>query len=95
MIPLEITDKALSEIKDIKGSKGIPEDYHLRVGVRGGGCSGADYYVGFDQPTEEDKLFDKEGVQVIIAKKDFMYLIGVVLDFKDDADERGFDFIKD
>lgn len=95
MIPVEITDKAHEEIVNIKSTKGIPEDYYLRIGVRGGGCAGVDYYVGFDQEKETDKLFDLGAVKVLIDKKDFMHLIGVSLDFVEYEDQRGFEFNKD
>jgi len=95
MIPVEISDRALQEVRTIKETKGIPEDYFLRIGVRGGGCSGADYYIGFDQEKETDKQFDVEGVKVLIEKKDFMYLIGVKLNFIDEIDQQGFDFEKE
>jgi Iron-sulfur cluster assembly accessory protein len=94
MIPVEISNKALEEVKKIKGTKGIPVDYFLRIGVRGGGCSGADFYIGFDQEKETDKRFEVEGVSVLIERKDFMYLLGVRLNYVDDIDQQGFDFEK-
>ena len=95
MIPVEITNNARQEINAIKNTKGIPEDYHLRIGVRGGGCSGVDYFVGFDQEKETDKMYYLEGIKVLIEKKDFMHLIGVSLDFVEYENERGFEFNKD
>ncbi len=95
MLPLEITEQAKEEILVIKNTKGIPEDYHLRIGVRGGGCSGVDYFVGFDTEKETDKSYELEGFKVLIEKKDFMHLIGVSLDFVEHEDERGFEFNKD
>tara|TARA_B100000809_G_scaffold243504_1_gene268566 strand:+ start:221 stop:508 length:288 start_codon:yes stop_codon:yes gene_type:complete len=95
MIPVEITPQAHQEIIAIKNTKGIPEDYYLRIGVRGGGCSGVDYFVGFDQEKETDKVYDLGDVKVLIEKKDFMHLIGVSLDFVEYENERGFEFNKD
>ena len=95
MIPVEITPQAHQEIIAIKNTKGIPEDYYLRIGVRGGGCSGVDYFVGFDQEKETDKIYDLGEVKVLIEKKDFMHLIGVSLDFVEYENERGFEFNKD
>ena len=94
-LPLKITDSAQSEIREIKNTKGIPVDYHLRIGVKGSGCAGVNYYVGFDTSKEQDKTFDLNGIKIIVAKKDFMHLIGVTLDFIEHHDERGFDFITD
>ena len=95
MIPVEITPQAHQEIIAIKNTKGIPADYYLRIGVRGGGCSGVDYFVGFDQEKETDKIYDLGEVKVLIEKKDFMHLIGVSLDFVEYENERGFEFNKD
>ena len=95
MIPVDITEKAHQEIITIKNTKGIPEDYYLRIGVRGGGCAGVDYYVGFDTEKDTDKMYDLGSVKILIEKKDFMHLIGVKLDFVEYEDERGFEFNKD
>ena len=95
MIPVDISPQAYQEIVAIKNTKGIPEDYYLRIGVRGGGCSGVDYFVGFDQEKSSDQVFDVEGIKVLIEKKDFMHLIGVSLDFVEYDNERGFEFNKD
>lgn len=95
MIPVEITDKAYKEIVAIQNTKGIPDNYFLRIGVKGSGCAGVDYFVGFDQEKETDKLYDLGEVKVLIEKKDFMHLFGVTLNFVDEVDERGFEFEKD
>jgi iron-sulfur cluster assembly protein len=95
MIPVQITKNARQEIVSIKNTKGVPEDYYLRIGVRGGGCSGVDYYVGFDQEKASDKKYDLDGVTLLIEKKDFMHLIGVSLDFVEYENQRGFKFNKE
>ena len=91
-IPITITEKALSEVLHIKTNKSIPEKYGLRVGIKGAGCAGVSYVLGFDTPKEGDVTYSLEGVEVHIAKKDTMYLIGLILDFYEGDDARGFLF---
>ena len=91
-IPITITEKALSQVLNIKNSKSIPEKYGLRVGVKGAGCAGVSYVLGFDTPKEGDVTYPMEGFDVHIAKKDTMYLIGLILDFYEGDDARGFLF---
>ena len=95
MIPVEISEEALVEIKNIQDSKGIPQDYYLRIGVKGSGCAGVDYFVGFDQEKETDKMYEFNGVNILIEKKDFMHLFGVKLTFVENNEERGFSFEKE
>jgi iron-sulfur cluster assembly protein len=58
LIPITITEKAKAEIKHIMATKNIPPDYYLRVGVKGGGCGGMAYALGFDKPKAEDQQFE-------------------------------------
>jgi len=91
---IEVTDKAVTEIKRIKTSDPTATNAYLRVMVVGGGCSGMSYKLGFDsQPTAAtDKIFEKEGVQVVVDPKSFLYLSGTVLDFTDGLNGTGFVF---
>ena len=76
-------------------NKNIPEGYGLRVGVRGGkGCFGVDYYVGFDQASDQDLSYEIEGIPVLIKKAEMLFLVGVEMDFYEGADARGFHFNK-
>ncbi|MDN4166517.1 iron-sulfur cluster assembly accessory protein [Cytophagales bacterium LB-30] len=93
-VPISISAAAQQEIKKIMASKGIPSDYSLRVGVKGGGgCGGAQFLLGFDKPKEGDTQFNINGIEVLIEKKQTMYLVGLEVDFVEDADARGFTFI--
>lgn len=93
LIPIEITEKAKKEIKNIIANKSIPADYHLRVGVKGGGCGGAAYSLGFDKPKESDQQFEIDGIPVLLDKKHLMFLMGMRVDFYDGNDARGFTFV--
>lgn len=91
---IEITNKAVSEIKRIQEKDPTAVGAMLRVQVVGGGCSGMSYKLGFDnQPAaSSDKVFEKDGVQVVCDSKSFLYLTGIVLDFTDGLNGTGFVF---
>ena len=90
---IRITAKALREVHNIKAQNTIPDDYGLRVGVKGGGCSGMSYTLGFDAAAKEnDKVMDANGVKVFIDPKSIFYLMGVTLDYSDGLMGRGFTF---
>ncbi len=66
---------------------------YLRVGVKGGGCSGFNYTLDLtDRKTEEDEVFEQHGVEVICDPKSYLYLNGVSIDFRDEVMGRGFVF---
>ncbi|NMM49375.1 HesB/IscA family protein [Marinigracilibium pacificum] len=94
MKTVEFSKAALSEVKNIMTKKGIPEGYGLRVGAKGGGCGGLSFALGFDKKKESDDTFDVEGIPVYVEKKFVMYLIGMVVDFYEGSDARGFLFLK-
>jgi iron-sulfur cluster assembly protein len=90
---ISITAKALAQVREIKQQNSIPDSYGLRVGVKGGGCSGMSYTLGFDSESREhDMVLDAEGVQVFIDAKSIFYLMGVTLDYSDGLMGRGFTF---
>jgi iron-sulfur cluster assembly protein len=93
LIPIIITERAQQEIKSITNTKNIPKDYSLRVGVKGGGCGGMSYLLGFDKPKEDDQKFEIDGISVLIEKKHYMFLMGMKIDFYEGNDARGFTFV--
>ena len=94
--PVSITPAAAREVRNIMYSKNIPAGYALRIGVRGGkGCFGVDYYVGFDQPSEQDLEYNIEGIPVLVKKAEMLFLVGVEMDFYEGSDARGFHFNKE
>jgi iron-sulfur cluster assembly protein len=92
MIPVKLSSEAQKEISEIFNSKKIPDGYGLRLTVNGGGCSGVSYKLGFDQKKETDLSYYDYGFEVLIAKKDLMFLIGKKVAFKEEKDTRGFVF---
>lgn len=90
---INVTDKAAKEIKKIMEENKIPADFGLRVGVKGGGCSGLTYTLGFDGETREgDMLVELKNVKLIIDGKSLFYLSGTELDFSDGLNGKGFIF---
>ncbi|MDN3668262.1 iron-sulfur cluster assembly accessory protein [Echinicola jeungdonensis] len=92
-IPISITDKAHQEIQNIMSTKNIPSEYSLRVGVKGGGCGGMAYALGFDTAKDGDQEFEYRGIPILIEKRHVMFLMGMQVDFYDGNDARGFTFV--
>ena len=91
--PVTISAKAIAEIRKIMETKNIPDDYGLRVGVKGGGC-GVTLIIGFDQKKESDHAYDVEGIPVYVDKKHTMFIIGKEVDFYEGEEGRGFMFVE-
>lgn len=89
-----ISHKALEMISAIRGENNVPEDYFLRIGTRGGGCSGMSYSLGFDNEfdTLNDRRFVTDKVNLVVDAKSLFYLMGVTLDFVEGPDGSGFVF---
>ncbi|HSY60372.1 MAG TPA: iron-sulfur cluster assembly accessory protein [Cytophaga sp.] len=92
ILPLNITQLALNQIALIKATKNIPQGYGLRIGVRGSGCSGTSFVLGFDQKKEGDNEYLIEGIPVYIEKKHILYVAGIELDYEDSEEVTGFIF---
>ena len=92
---LDVTPSAVKRIRVILGKEGISlEEGGLRLGVKGGGCSGMSYFIGFDaRPRENDNIFTFEDVRVFIDPKSFVYLQGMTLDYEETLIRQGFNFI--
>ena len=88
-----ITERAAGEIRRIVTEQNLPELTALRVGVKGGGCSGFSYTLGFDDKVGEiDQIFESYGVRVVCDPKSFLYLNGTEVDFEESLMGRGFKF---
>ena len=92
MEPIQLSDNAVKELLRIKTDQNIPDDHGLRVGVKGGGCSGFSYILGFDQRKEQDDVFQINGLTVFIEKAHALYLVGMQIDWIDGLNNRGFSF---
>ena len=90
---IKISEKAARQVKTIMEENQVPEKYGLRVGVKGGGCSGLTYTLGFDgEFGEGDTIIEENGVKLFVDGKSLFYLMGTTLDFSDGLNGRGFIF---
>ena len=90
--PVSLTESAIKEIRNIIVTKNIPADYGLRVGVKGGGCSGLSYVLGFDLQKENDNVYKIDDISIVMEKSHGMYLAGMEIDFVEGLNNRGFSF---
>jgi len=90
--PVALTDGAIKQLKVLFAEKHVPEGYGLRVGIKGGGCSGFTYVLGFDEKKEGDEEFEVKGVKVYMEKAHGLYLLGMEIDWLDGLNNRGFVF---
>ncbi len=92
VLPVTITDTALKQLRRIREEQSIPDDHGLRIGVKGGGCSGFSYILGFDNPKENDDSFTIEELTVYMQKSHAIYLLGMEIDWTEGLNNRGFTF---
>jgi iron-sulfur cluster assembly protein len=89
-----VTEKAAGEIKRVISEQNMPEGTVLRIGVAGGGCSGFQYKLGFDESVDvtKDHVHEQHGLKVAVDKKSDLFLDGTTVDFYDGLEKRGFTF---
>ncbi len=90
--PISISPSAAIEFKNLLKSSPAGSEQYLRIGVKGGGCSGMSYILGFDDPQETDLLFEIDGIQCAINKNHLLYIQGMQIDWHNDLNARGFVF---
>ena len=90
--PVTLTQRAAKQVERIKSEEGLDSGLCLRVAVEGGGCSGLSYKLGLDHRTQNDKIFESFGVEVIVNQDHLLYLEGIEIDYPDGLDARGFTF---
>ena len=93
-MPLKLTDTAIKEIKHIAEQQKLDlANVSLRLGVKGGGCSGFSYILDItEQTADNDESFQQDGVTIVCDPKSYLYLNGTEVDFKDEMMGRGFVF---
>jgi iron-sulfur cluster assembly protein len=90
---VELSPAAVQRVKEIQVEQSLPEAF-LRMGVKGGGCSGLSYNLEFDtEKGKHDKLFEVDGVKVVVDLKSYLYLNGSTLDYVKQGLTGGFTFI--
>jgi len=90
--PVRFTEGAIAEITRLMQEPGFDASKQLRVGVKGGGCSGLSYVLDFDHKKENDLTFEYEGLTFIMDKAHEMYLYGMEVDWEGGLNSRGFTF---
>lgn len=90
--PVKLTDGAIAEIKRLINEPDFDTANCLRIGVKGGGCSGLSYMLGFDKRTESDNDYEFDGVPFVMDKAHEMYLAGMQIDWQGGLNSRGFTF---
>lgn len=89
---ITLTEKAVAEVKRLAAAQGAQEAF-LRIGVRGGGCSGLAYFLEFDTESgPPDRVFEADGQWVVVDPKSYLYLNGTTLDFVASGLQAGFVF---
>ena len=94
---LRLTELAAEKVAEIRAAENeeeenIPDHFILRVVVKGGGCSGFQYDLYFDDPEESDYVFETNGVLLAADQMSFMYLMGTEIDYVDGLQGAGFKF---
>ncbi|MBK9731441.1 MAG: iron-sulfur cluster assembly accessory protein [Chitinophagaceae bacterium] len=90
--PVSLTPSAVNEMKRLIVADKIPEDQGLRVGVKGGGCSGMTYVLGFDNKEETDEEYMIDGIRIFMNPSHQLYLFGMQVDYEQGLNSRGFVF---
>ncbi|WP_411766270.1 HesB/IscA family protein [Winogradskyella sp. A3E31] len=91
---IKVSETAKNKVVELMKEDGFnPSTDYVRVGVKSGGCSGLSYDLKFDKThIEEDKMFEDNGVKIIVDKKSFLYLIGTTLEYSGGLNGSGFVF---
>jgi iron-sulfur cluster assembly protein len=90
--PVTLTKSAVAEVKKILKEQHTEKEVCLRLGVKGGGCSGMSYVLGFDEPKDADMVFYQDEVKIVLDKRHSIYLIGMEVNFEGGLNARGFTF---
>jgi len=90
--PVSFTLSAINEIKRLMNEPGFNKAQQLRVGVKGGGCSGMTYVLNFDDRTDKDEIFEIDSIPCIIDRSHNLYLAGMQIDWQGGLNSRGFTF---
>lgn len=92
-IPVQFTASAIAELgRLIQEEIQNQSQKMLRIGVKGGGCSGLSYVLEFDQKTDEDEIYNMDGLTFIMNKSHQLYLYGMQVDWQGGLNSRGFTF---
>jgi iron-sulfur cluster assembly accessory protein len=88
---VELTDIAATKVREFMDAQGTAGEVGLRVGVRGGGCSGFQYALALDEKGEEDHVFDSSGIRVLVDPASLRYVDGSTVDYTESFMGTGFE----
>lgn len=91
---IKVSEQARLKLSSLMQEEGYDASQHfVRVGVKSGGCSGLSYDLNFDQHTQDnDKLFEDNGIKIVVNKSSFLYLVGTILEYSGGLNGKGFVF---
>jgi len=90
---INVTENAKNKAIQLMSEDG-KDGFFIRVSVKGGGCSGLMYDLDFDNTeSENDKVFEDNGMKVVVDKKSYLYLVGTTLDYSGGLNGKGFVFV--
>lgn len=90
---ITVDESARDEVQKLLNAEGQPEGSFVRVGVKGGGCSGLMYEMTFDHEMQDgDQTFEDKGVKIVVDRKSYLYLVGTELQFSGGLNGKGFQF---
>ena len=91
-LTISIDHKAADKVREFAELKKM-EQFGLRVGVKGGGCSGLTYVLNIEEgPLTDDKIIEEHGVRIFVDKKSYVFLAGTILEYDDGLNGKGFEF---
>ncbi|MBI4516046.1 MAG: iron-sulfur cluster insertion protein ErpA [Deltaproteobacteria bacterium] len=92
--PVTLTERAVAMVREAIAREGLAQDYALRVAVVGGGCSGFQYSLNFDNaPKPDDQVIDQDGVRMLVDATSVPYLAGITIDYVSGLHGAGFKFV--
>ena len=90
---ITLTERAAEKMKSVFAKHTMPEGSALRVGIKGGGCSGFNYVLDVtDKPSDDDEVFESNGIRIACDPKSYLYVNGTEIDYSDDLLKGGFVF---
>ncbi|MFO7703299.1 HesB/IscA family protein [Psychroflexus maritimus] len=91
---IQVSEQAKIKISSLMTEEGFdPAKDYVRVGVKSGGCSGLSYELNFDKSNQDnDKVFEDNGVKIVVNKSSFLYLVGTILEYSGGLNGKGFVF---
>ncbi|MBK8515817.1 MAG: iron-sulfur cluster assembly accessory protein [Saprospiraceae bacterium] len=90
--PIVLTQGAIKQLNEIFREQKLTEEHGVRIGVKGGGCSGFSYVLGFDIQKDKDEVYEVDGLKIFMEKAHAIYLLGMEIDWLDGLNNRGFTF---